>query len=402
MQNPLNIPMSYSTPTRRHSRRVVRLLITFFAGLFFLLGTWRLWVTRDTTTTFGPSDAVVSVRLFKTVEVAVRLSEKTAGKQMIPGLPFGPSDFLSSCQRSCTVWISPNGTVEGMTFDTPLAPQTIATAIQYGAFATNQKTKGFIGLTAPESLPSHQHLSSYWHRLSPWNEGEVIETATGTSLPLSLNEHGISLNLANAEPFVPDIYTFSTEVTTTSDAIFSPGDEEKDALLSAFALGGDMDAFSSSLTNGIRIMTGEDGQGAAVALFFQEDSLTDAELETIAASMLSKENLATQELTFKDGTAAAELRSDLKKLEKTTSDPNHTQWQDEKGNLVFFIKDQQNKLLILTNRELVLTERAISHVSACFPGATSFTRTDLLRERGTIADWFEQIAWNKREIKACW
>lgn len=374
----------------------------FFASLLFvsLLAGWRLWITRDTTGSLGPKEALAAVRLFKTKETVAILSQKFSGKELVSYLPIEASSLFSLCQTSCTFWINQKGAIDGMTTDREFSQQTQEQITQYGFIAVNQEGNGFLGKTKPEDKKIKHGLSRAWHRLFPWNDGEFIDLATQTSQPISLNEQGVQVHIGQKSASIPDVYLFPTDVRTTSDAIFSAENDQIDAILSFLALQGGSKEIASAITEGVRILTGTDHQGSATALIFPEKALTDAGTEIIAKSLLARDHLATQELTFKDGTAAAELRSDLTDIQKIEGDGKII-WKDAKGNEVFLQKDHENGVILIANRKLSQVNKAISHTSACFPGSLSFAQTDLLKS-GTVLELFREIAWDQNKIKACW
>lgn len=395
MPSGLNIPLSRSTPTRRFPRRVVPLIVGPLILALFLAGSWRLWVTRDTTTSFGPAAATEAVRLFKTPNNVEILSEKLRGKQLLFGFPLRPEDLLSLAHREITIWISADGMIRGITLDGAIPTETQTLLQGYGFFVDTHEKVSFIGLAPGQKREETHNFWHAWHHVFPWNDGEVIDLASGEATMFRMNSQAITLAAGQTSPDIADIYGFSHEVVTHGDAVVSG---ETDALASL----GSSSEITSAIKNGVRILTGTDNQGTVTALILPTGVLTDAGAEMLAATMLAKSSLATQELTFKDGTSAAEIRSDVSKLTKGNDSDGTITWKNVKGDIIYYIKDQENDLIALSNRKLIPIDRALSTLSSCFPNGSSFTKTYLLQENGTVLQWFDQVAWNNKKTKFCW
>ncbi|MCH8049490.1 hypothetical protein IH979_02140 [Patescibacteria group bacterium] len=412
----LQIPLD-KKPTRQRSWRVMWLSLFLLICALIVWGLFRLWITRDTTSTFKPESTTISVRILKNPQTLRLLNEHLADQVLLPGGPWTYRDALAWSAREFTLHMDAQGAMS-LTTDQSLPPEVQASASLFG-FRVHERNG--VWLLAPEQLSvSVPYTRIFLISVLPWIDGEYIEYPDGEvhRTPLNIDEKGITLFATGfAGDFSPNwILPKNTEILA---AFALPADMFELPLLA-----GQLQSFSSNQKvinavkqDGAYLVFAKDEQGMAVYLAIPTNQLSLDDLAVLGEDIINRVTLTRTVLTIEDGTEILEIRADSENVSSTIQAEEEFSLitlENTKGNRVRITKT--NGLITISNRVISSEISDFSLQTDCLADAHSFLKpsalyTELRNFQVNLVPtklfqefplFFKEIAFNTNKARLCW
>ncbi|MDP2632026.1 MAG: hypothetical protein Q8P30_04670 [Candidatus Uhrbacteria bacterium] len=406
MPRQLRIPFEPNI-SRRTSRRDIWLWASACLVLFFVFGVYRVWITRDTTSSFRPIETTASIRVIKSPRNINIIHENIGSSLLIPGGPWTIDDAFVWSNREFTLHFGDSG-LEGITIDSKLNEEIWQTAEQFGFQIQELNGKSLISTnsTTTESTKSRITISGIGSRFG----GEIFSWTDGPEVfSYILSQKGLKvrgLGGATNEQYnlaLPE----GTEILASMTLL---PDEVSNSQLNSFGLSGLPSALRNEMERvKTHILIGRDEAGYVISINLETGAFELEALAEMAEEMINRSSLSTTALTMEDGTTVSEIRSNSDTITsdiRAEEDYSLILVKNEKADVIRITKTAQ--FITISNRNIPLDLAEFSTKSQCLASAGSWVKIETLSQLHNIQGGsyllrhFSEIAIGKRSSMLCW